>query len=210
MIPHITGFTLETFVVISDRGLQFPQGNRVSVVWLMGYYDEAQASLCKFADLLESSLSAHEILILIALSSNYTCTNVQTHQSLRPEVNRTNIAICGSTQDFGTVTKNRLRSRLDFRPNWPATEPTHGWIRDLDPAASKNPHKAIDFLVNTGTDPLENHKATQQVFWHWRAICTGRKFKLWCIIFYLGKWRFNAILCKQKALASLHICTGLP
>ena len=84
MIPHITGFTLETFVVISDRGLQFPQGNRVSVVWLMGYYDEAQASLCKFADLSESSLSAHEILILIALSSNYTCTNEQTHQSLPP------------------------------------------------------------------------------------------------------------------------------
>ena len=83
----------------------------------MGYYDEAQASLCKFADLSESSLSAHEILILIALSSNYTCTNVQTHQSLRPGVNRTKIAICGSTQDFGTVTKNRLRGRLDFRPN---------------------------------------------------------------------------------------------
>ena len=83
----------------------------------MGYYDEAQASLCKFADLSESSLSAHEILILIALSSNFTCTNVQTHQSLRPGVNGTKIAICGSTQDFGTVTKNRLRGRLDFRPN---------------------------------------------------------------------------------------------
>ena len=142
MIPHITGFTLQTFVVISDRGLQFPQGNRVSVVWLMGYYDEAQASLCKFADLSESSLSAHEILILIALSSNYTCTNVQTHQSLRPGVNRT-IAICGSTQDFGTVTKNRLRGRLGFRPNWPATEPTRGWIRDLDPAARKKPHTKL-------------------------------------------------------------------
>ena len=50
------------------------------------YFDEAQASLCKFADSSESSLTA-EILILIALSSNYTCTNVQTHQSLRPGVN---------------------------------------------------------------------------------------------------------------------------
>ena len=47
------------------------------------YFDEAQASLCKFADSSESSLTA-EILILIALSSNYTCTNVQTHQSLPP------------------------------------------------------------------------------------------------------------------------------
>ena len=63
----------------------------------MGYYDEAQASLCEFADSSESSLSAHEILILIALSSNYTCTNVQIHQSLRPEVNRTKIAICGKS-----------------------------------------------------------------------------------------------------------------
>ena len=44
------------------------------------YFDEAQASLCKFADSSESSLTA-EILILIALSSNYTCTNVQTHWS---------------------------------------------------------------------------------------------------------------------------------
>ena len=43
---------------------------------------------------------------------------------------------------------------------------------------STQTHKAIDFLVNTGTDPLENHKATQQVFRHWRAIGTGRKFKI--------------------------------
>ena len=142
------------------------------------YYDEAQASLCKFADSSESSLSAHEILILIALSSNYTWTNVQTHQSLRPEVNRAKIAIWGSTQNFGTVTKSRLRGGFDFRPSWPATEPTHGWIRDLDPANKKHTHKAIDFLMNTGTDPLENHKATQQVFRHWRAIGTGRKFKI--------------------------------
>ena len=74
----------------------------------------------------------------------------------------------------------------------------------------KNPHKAIDFLVNTGTDPLENHKATQQVFRHWLASGTGRKFKI--MMHHVLSWQMtvNAILCKQKALASLHICTGLP
>ena len=65
------------------------------------------ASLCKFADSPESSLTA-ELLILIALSSNYTCTNVQTHQSLRTGVNRTKIAIWCSTRDFGKVTKAKV------------------------------------------------------------------------------------------------------
>ena len=46
------------------------------------YCDEAQASLCKCAHLPEPSLPAHEILILITLYSDYTCTNVQTHQAL--------------------------------------------------------------------------------------------------------------------------------
>ena len=46
------------------------------------YCDEAQASLCKCADSPEPTLPAHEIFILIALSSDYTCTNVQTHRSL--------------------------------------------------------------------------------------------------------------------------------
>ena len=49
---------------------------------LFRYCDEALASLCKCADPPEPSLPAYEILILIALSSDYTCANVQTQQSL--------------------------------------------------------------------------------------------------------------------------------
>ena len=49
---------------------------------LFHHCDEALVSLCKRADSTEPSLPAFEILILIALSCDYTCANVQTQQSL--------------------------------------------------------------------------------------------------------------------------------
>ena len=51
-------------------------------IWNIGTYCIVQwLYLCKCADSPEPSLPAYEILVLIALSSDYTCANVQTHQS---------------------------------------------------------------------------------------------------------------------------------
>ena len=53
-------------------------------IWKIGTYGIVQwPYLCKCADSPEPSLPAYEKLVLIALSSDYTCANVQTHQSLR-------------------------------------------------------------------------------------------------------------------------------
>ena len=64
----------------------------------------------------------------------------------------------------------------------------------------KKPHKAIDFLVNTGTDPLENHKATQQVFRHWRASGTGRKFSYDASCFILANDGLIMLFCASRRL----------
>ena len=49
---------------------------------ILCYCDEALASLCKCADSPEPSLPAYEIFVLIASSSDYTCANAHTQQSL--------------------------------------------------------------------------------------------------------------------------------
>ena len=46
------------------------------------YCEEAQASLCKYADSPDPLLQAHDILILIALSSDYVCANVHSPESM--------------------------------------------------------------------------------------------------------------------------------
>ena len=54
-----------------------------SSTWYFDIVMKAQASLCKHATSQEPSLPAQEILILIALSSDFACANMQTHQDIR-------------------------------------------------------------------------------------------------------------------------------
>ena len=51
--------------------------------WYFDTVTKAQASLCKRTDFQEPSLTAQEIFILMALSSDFVCANLQTHQSIR-------------------------------------------------------------------------------------------------------------------------------
>ena len=74
----------------------------------MSVSDKAQASLCICADSPEPWLPVHEILILITLSSDYTCTNVQTHQCLSCWYEKHTNRHLSSMWNFGTVTKTMV------------------------------------------------------------------------------------------------------